>query len=58
LLKNSEAYDHYKDVRDKFPKEIEHYFIPKSASNVEKKVQPAHGGNRSYNRIIDESVIT
>jgi len=38
LLKNSEAYDHYKDVRDKFPKEIEHYFIPKSASNVEKKV--------------------
>jgi len=57
-LKNSkEGFDHYEDVKDRFPKAIEKVLLPYGASAKRRKMTlPTKKTN--YNRVIDESVIT
>ena len=55
-----EKYDHYSDVRDKFPQELQDYFFPKYIQ-LASKMSTFHNKKPSMNnqnRIVDESVIT
>eukprot|EP00347_Sterkiella_histriomuscorum_P015483 403356858 len=52
---NSEQYDHYRDVKEKFPKDLQDHFLPKTL-NAKGGKMPFN--SKAYNRIMDESAIS
>ena len=53
LFSNDQLFDHYQDVKDKFPKILETYFLPLPVKSEKQRPK-----KKSYNRVVDESIIT
>ncbi len=55
---DEDEYDHYEEVKEKFPKELERMFIMTPSTNVKVKTSSEQRPKPSSNKIIDESMIT